>query len=324
MAGKAPTVRTVAVEAGVSTATVSNVLAGREDRVSPATRDKVLAVVERLGYRPNPAARTVRTGRTQLALLSLGSLADPWTRDLTAAVTERLRPHGLHTLVLPSAEWPDVLDQQGADVVFIDDVTPDQVPALERLAARSVPTVVLSETLAPSGYDVVSSPHLPGCRLAVRHLLAGHTRIGCLAGTQHGRRGLRHGVWVDELTTAGVEVRDEWVADFEIDPHSAFRAALQLLDRADRPSAIFATTDLAGIAAIRAAQYLRLEVGTEIAVIGAGNTSEGAHTEPSLSSVGPIDYLGRLAEIVEHRLLNPSGDHHRHELVWELVLRASG
>lgn len=323
MARKVPTVRTVADAAGVSTATVSNVLAGRHDRVSETTRAKVLAVVERLGYRPNPAARTVRTGQTRLALLSLGWLSDPWTLDLVTAVADRLRPRGLHTLVLPGGDWAEVLDQQGADVVFLDDVSADQVPALHRLAARGLPMVVLSETLSPQGFDVVAAPHLPGCRLAVRHLLTQHTRIGCLAGTPSGRRGQRYHVWVEEMTAAGLPVREDWVADFAIDPHSAFRAALQLLDRHDRPSAIFATTDLAGIAAIRAAQHLRLTVGKDVAIIGAGNTSEGALIQPSLSTVGPVDYLERLAELVEHRLVAPGEEYRRHELTWELVLRDS-
>lgn len=323
MAGKVPTVRTVADEAGVSTATVSNVLSGRHDRVSPATRDKVMAVVDRLGYRPNPAARAVRTGRTHLALLSVGWLADPWTRDLATAVADRLRPLGLHTLVLPDGDWVEVLDHQGADIVFLDDVSEGQVPALHRLAARGLPMVVLSETLPPQGFDVVAAPHLPGCRLAVRHLLRHHSRIGCLAGTPDGRRGRRYDVWVEEMTAAGVPVREDWVADFVIDPHSAFRAALRLLDRDDRPTALFATTDLAGIAAIRAAQHLRLVVGRDVAVIGAGNTSEGALTEPSLSTVGPVDYLERLAGIVERRLLAPAAPYRRHELTWQLVLRDS-
>ncbi|BCW51412.1 LacI family DNA-binding transcriptional regulator [Arthrobacter sp. StoSoilB13] len=208
--GVRPTIRMVAELAGVSTATVSYVLSGRRGDAGPGvsdpTAEKVKAVAERLGYRPNQAARAIRTGRTNTVILSLTMLSDPWSLSVIEAVQKAAAPLGITPMILGDADWVKVLGTHNADAVFVDAVRPDQRDALRKLAEHGTTLVVFDEGLEPDGFDVIRSiagPGLPhgrgappprpskdrlphpghGRRRPWRHPLPGLRR--CLGGSGH-------------------------------------------------------------------------------------------------------------------------------------------
>ena len=106
-----PTLRMVAELAGVSTATVSYVFSGRAGTggsgVAEATAARVIAAAEELNYRPNTAARAIRTGRSGMVQLSLHMLSDPWSLAVADAVNAEANKHGLTTLILADGDWHD-------------------------------------------------------------------------------------------------------------------------------------------------------------------------------------------------------------------------
>lgn len=321
-----PTLRTVAAEAGVSIATVSYVLSGHERgrTISAPTADRVRDVAARLGYRRNDAARAIRTGKSDLVLLSLTVLADPWSQAVAATVNERVTPLGKTALIVADGDWRTVLSNRTPDVIFIDNVapTPEVVAELERFAERGVQIVAFSEVLEPRGFDVIRSGAEPTCHLAVEHLLERHTRIGAL--TSQGHRVTRFPAYVKALAAAGLPYREDDVAVFEPHPEGAYRAAMSLLNRDDRPTALYCTTDFAAIAAVRAAHRLRLEVPGDLAVIGVGNTPDGEHLDPSLSTVGPVGFNEALAEILIGRLTDREGAPGKvFDFPWQLIVRES-
>ncbi|ACQ79834.1 transcriptional regulator, LacI family [Beutenbergia cavernae DSM 12333] len=319
------TLRQVAELAGVSTATVSYVLSGRRggSGVSAETTDRVRAAASQLEYLPNQAARAVRTGRTGVVLLSLHMLADPWSQSVIDAVVPAVRDAGGTALVLADSDWGTALDRVQADVAFIDGVRPEQAPLVRKLA-RHRSLVVFSETLEPDGFDVVRSEDLPGCRVAMAHLLASHRRIGSLTSVgSGGHRNIRHGVWVQAMRDAGLPHDDSLVAEFRESSSSAFKAATDLLSRPNRPTAVYATTDFAAIAAVEAAQRLRLDVPGDLAVIGVGNASQTELVSPSVSSVGPRDLFPALATLLTRRAAGDDGPGELHEFTWELFARES-
>ncbi|WP_026553931.1 LacI family DNA-binding transcriptional regulator [Arthrobacter sp. 35W] len=325
-----PTIKLVASEAGVSTATVSYVLSGRTGSatgpgVSSGTIEKVHAAAQKLGYRPNQAARTIRTGKTNLMMLSLTMLSDPWSLSVSRAVSAAAQSKGITPMILADADWRTALANQNADVVFIDDAGRDG--DAERLAemAQRQKLVVFSETLEPNGFDVIRSVTGPTCEEAVDHLARSHSRIGCLTypSTRVASRSVRYGAYVRGLERAGIEFRDEYVAEFAADPISAFEAAMTLLQRPDRPTAIYAITDYAAIAAVHAAQRLQLRVPEDVAVMGVGNTTEGELMTPSLSTVGPIDFFEGLADFLLSRAEGTAGAPQVLEFPWQLLVRDS-
>ena len=111
-ASRGVTLGDVAREAGVSVGAASFVLSGRSGRGptgSADTRERVLAAADRLQYVANRHARAMRTGRSDLVILALGAIGDPWTTSMTEAVQAQVTPHGLSTMVLAEDDWFDVL-----------------------------------------------------------------------------------------------------------------------------------------------------------------------------------------------------------------------
>lgn len=321
-----PTIRMVAAEAGVSTATVSYVLSGRRGEAGPgcseATVSRVRAAAERLGYRPNQAARAIRTGRTNTVILSLTMLSDPWALAVIEAVQRAAAPLGITPMILADADWAKVLQSHSADAVFVDAVREHHEQTLHELAGRGSRLVVFHESLEPEGFDVVRSVAGPGCVLAVEHLLASHTKIACV--TAGGSlAGPRFKAYADAHKSAGMPVRDDYVGTFDGTSAGAYAATTRLLSLEDPPTAIFATTDYAAVSAINAAQRMGLGVGTDIDIIGVGNTVEGERMSPSLSSVGPVGFFDSLARKLMDRALGSDEDPGVLDFPWELFVRES-
>ncbi|GAA1697092.1 LacI family DNA-binding transcriptional regulator [Kribbella sp. NPDC056951] len=321
-----PTLRMVAKEAGVSVATVSYVLSGRHrsHTIKDSTADRVREVASRLGYRRNDAARAIRTGKSDLVLLSLNVLADPWSQAVADAVSAAVRPLNKTALIVADGDWRAVLSNRTPDVIFIDGVSSDpaEIAELEAFAAQGVQIVAFSETLEPRGFDVIRSGAEPRCHLAVEHLLAQHDRVGALTSRRSGFK--RFDAYVNTLTAAGKPILDEDIEVFEQHPEGAYRAAMTLLSKPDRPSAVYCTTDFAAIAVVRAAHRLRIDVPRDLAVVGVGNTPEGEHLDPSLSTVGPVGFNETLARIMVGRLTDREGAPGEvFDFPWQLIVRES-
>ncbi len=322
-----PTIKLVAAEAGVSTATVSYVLAGRTkgqgSGISNETSLRVREAALRLGYRPNQAARAIRTGKSNLMMLSLTMLSDPWSLSVSRAVGAAVAEAGITPMILADTDWRVAIPRQGADVIFIDDAgRPGDAELLAELA-RTNSLVVFSETLEPDGFDVIRSMAGPSMAAAMDHLTSGHTRIACLAPASSLRSSARHRAYVEGLERAGQSVRPELVATFDGDELNAYAAAAELLSGAEPPTAIFATSDYAAIAAIHAAQRLQLVVPDDVAIVGVGNTLQGEDMVPSLTSAGPVGFFSGLAEFLVERALDPDGPPRVLEFPWQLLLRDS-
>ncbi|MFG1627095.1 LacI family DNA-binding transcriptional regulator [Kribbella sp. NPDC049227] len=321
-----PTLRMVAKEAGVSVATVSYVLSGRHrsHTIKDSTADRVREAATRLGYRRNDAARAIRTGKSDLVLLSLSVLADPWSQAVAATVSTAVGPYGKTALIVADGDWRTVLSNRTPDVIFIDSVSadPEQIAELEAFAAQGVQIVAFSETLEPRGFDVIRSGAEPRCHLAVEHLLEHHDRVGALTSRTSGFA--RFDAYLNTLRSAGKPIREDDIEIFERHPEGAYRAAMALLSKPDRPTAIYCTTDFAAIAVVRAAHRLRIDVPRDLAVVGVGNTPEGEHLDPSLSTVGPVGFNEALARIIVGRLTDREGAPGEvFDFPWQLIVRDS-
>lgn len=329
-ARRRPTLRMVAERAGVSTATVSYVFSGRAGSasgsgVAEATAARVLAAADELNYRPNSAARAIRTGRSGMIQLSLHMLSDPWSLAVADAVNAEANRHGLTTLILADGDWHAALDRVESDVAYLDALTPDDETRtkLNDLVQRGQRLVVFSEHLEPDGFDVIRSDALPGCALAVDHLLERHTAIGCLtseAAVQlSAEQVTRYTPYVERMAARGLAPEPHWTQTYTETQASAFAAAVRLLSHENRPTAVYATTDFAAIAAINAAHMLGLRVPHDVAIVGVGNTPDARLAAPTLTTVGPTDFYERQARIIVDRALDDDTAPARlHDFPWSL------
>jgi len=322
----------VADRAGVSVATASYVFSGARDAgsgVAEATSARVLAAAAELNYRPNNTARAMRTGRTKTVLISVWLLNDPWSLAIVDAISEAAQSAGLTALVLPSGDWYEALSRVECDAAYIGLTSDDEVSRerLRQLVSREMRLIVFSETVEPAGFDVVRSHAIPGCHLVMDHLLERHTAIACLADESMlalPSRANRFGVYLDRMAAAGLDVPPGFVATYRNDQHSAFDSAVRLLTQPHRPTAIYTTTDFAGVEAIHAAHLLGLRVPQDVAVTGIGNAPAARQVTPTLTTVGPDNVFELLARTVVDRALETKPSSPRsYDLPWSLVPGAS-
>ena len=320
---KSPTIKAVAAEAGVSVATVSYVLSGRsggDARVREETRQRVLAAATRIGYQPNQQARSVRRGRTEQVCLVLRQLDSPWARAMADEVSRTMREIGYSSLILLDGDWSRFLLGRGADGALIDgplDPATDG-PKLRALAKQGISLVVHSNDIEPDGFDVVRSDEQPALTAAMDLLTSGHRRIACLRTSSDDSR---YAAYRAGLDRAGLRP-DGLVRDTANSRNQAYRQAVDLLESPDRPTAIFACTDLAGTSAIHAAHRLGLTIPDDLAIIGVGNTPDAALADPPLTSVGAEAIYPAVAQLLLTRL-QEGGPGRLLEVPWAVHRRVS-
>ncbi|GLY40152.1 LacI family transcriptional regulator [Amycolatopsis sp. NBRC 101858] len=294
-----PKLRDVAEHAGVSVRTVSNVVNGFR-YVAPATRERVQASIDALGYRPNMAARTLRRGRTGLVALVVPEIDSPYFAELAARTVRIAGLRGL-TVLIDQTDGDAEREKEllhGRRSQLVDGVvfSPWAVAPAE-LAARtdSVPLVLLGEHDGPAGVDHVAIDNVAAAREATGHLLAtGRRRIAAVgiqprslnATARQRLAGYREAL--GDLPRLEVPVQRLHRAD-------GHRAMLELLDHAEPPDAVFCFTDELALGALRAAADRGLAVPGDLALVGFDDIEDGRFSVPALTTVSPDK--DRIAEL---------------------------
>ncbi len=293
------TLKDVAAMAGVSVATVSYVLNGTGS-VSTEVAERVRAVVDRLGYRPNSMAQAMRTGRTATLGLILPDLLNPFFPGLARSVDAVARKLGYCTFLADTNISPEVEEdvmrnfvRRGVDGVIWFPATQHDTFAEFR---GKIPIVVVDQDLPD--YDLVLPDHWRGGELQAEHLLAsGRTRIGLINGPQSvDNMRLRREGSVAAIAGRGTVVW-EFEAEFDAQLSSEILAALARREM----DAIIAGNDLIALSAMQAMGAMGLRVPEDVSLVGFDDIDIARFIAPTLSSVRiQLDELGELAV---HRLV---------------------
>ncbi|GAA3019235.1 LacI family DNA-binding transcriptional regulator [Streptomyces fulvorobeus] len=280
--------------AGVSVRTVSNVVSNAA-AVAPATRARVMAAVEELGYRPNLAARNLRQGRTGLIGVVVPEIHSPYFGALAGLLIDAAQERGW-TVLLDRTGGRPVLERRlldGSEGHRVDGmiVSPWSTPPAELASlARGLPLVVLGE-LDPHGtIDHVALDNVEAARAAARHLTSlGRRRIAAVGlqprlrhGTAEQRaEGFRQGLGEAGLTPAAeVEVAD-------LHRSEGARAMRALLRLPEPPDAVFCFSDELALGALRVTAEHGLRVPGDVALMGFDDIEDGRFASPSLTTVAP-------------------------------------
>lgn len=310
------TISDLAASLGVSAMTIHRAIAGKPD-IASGTRTRILEEIERLGWRPNIAARGLRQGRTYTLGLLVSNVAASFLPEVMLGVDRAAEAGGYHTFVSVHEHDPSraehhlrTLQSKGVDgIVVYPTEAGTELAVLNEIARTTPVAVVMRDLEGYLGPCVVGDDRMGG-RLAISHLLQmGHRRIGFVGYTGSGFSSLRQLGAEETLAEAGLALVPAWsmcVSRQEVAPD----AAEQLLRQQNRPSAIFCASDRLAARVIQAAVSLGIEVPRDLSVVGYNGDPWGELLHAPLTTIcQPRSEAGeRAARLVLELELHAEGE----------------
>ena len=284
-----PTIEDVARRAGVSKSLVSLVMRGGR-HVSDRRRTAVMQAVAKLGYRPNAMARGLKERRSRILGVLVSDLHNPFFADLAEGIQDQAARAGYRMLVATSNRSPaqeeaaiESLLQLRVDGLILSGLLVESRLVVQ--ASREVPVVLVGREAKATSLDSVTNDDRAGAQAVVQHCATlGHRRIAHIdggrgAGASARRRGYEDGMRQLHLSRHLRVVPGAFTED------AGHSGALLLLDQRPRPTAIFASNDLAAIGALNALEERGLRVPDDVSLAGYDNTSLAALRHISLTTV---------------------------------------
>lgn len=292
------TIKQIAAEAGVSVMTVSNVVHNNLSKVSPATAEKVQAIIDKYHYVPNMAARSLICKSSHIIALLLplwhetadSLLLDPYCGQIAGMLETLLREKGYYVMLCSFREVEQVLTVQrnwkidGSILVLPhnDDVT-------RTLVGRSVsPLVVVDRYFDDLPMLSVDVDDRKGGYLSTRHLLEqGHRRIGFACPEMRESRIIqdRYAGYQDALREYGLAPEADWLFDGYIHQQGGEQIGRALAAMEDRPTAMVATEDSIACGIIKACQSRGMRVPESMSVIGFDDSMPARLITPELTTI---------------------------------------
>ncbi|WP_205708785.1 substrate-binding domain-containing protein [Kineococcus siccus] len=325
-------IQDVAAAAGVSPATVSNVL-NRPERVSAQTAERVRSVVAALDYVAHPGAVGLRNGRASTIGIVLPDLTNTFYSRIARGAADAAFEHGYSLVLCHSGDDPDreqayfsMLAEQRAAGVVVVPLTAD-TGRLSRLRQRGIPLVLADRTMSTDDGCSVAVDDVSGGRTAAQHLFDGGARDVLVV---NGGRAIRQcvdryqGARQAARTRRGTRLRQVVVQAMTVE--AGVEAGRALARGTDRPDAVFCTNDLLAVGLCRGLLEEGVAVPGDLHVVGFGDLDVASIATVPLTTVRqPVEELGRagvdlLVDEVEAR------EEHEHEariFMPQLVVRAS-
>lgn len=308
------TLSDVAARAGVSISAVSRVLSDAPDaRVSDETRARIKQAAAELQYRPNSVGRALRSSRSNVVALVVPDLMNAIFIDLVRGVEDSAIRHD-HLVLMGRAEdiapgderARKLLDEGRVDALMLQ---PGDAPLTAGVLdgfAKKKPVVLINSVEAGVAGSVTMPDEL-GAQVAVRRLVQlGHERIAFAGGlTNNPTNARREAGFRTEMARAGHAVSAELITAFGYTAKDSVPAAAALLDRPDRPTAIFVANVNAAIGLLAEARRRQIDVPKDLSIIALHDSWTAENSWPPLTVVKmPWYELGYRAFEEAHRLIN--------------------
>jgi LacI family transcriptional regulator len=272
------TLKDVAREAGVHISTASRALnPSTAAIVNPETVQRVTDAAKKLGYRPHPLARGLRTNRTMSVGVIIPDVENPLFGPIIAGIESVLVEEGYSVLIGNADRGPNHADSLLEEMLerHVDGLilaTPSrEVSAAAKEARDTVSIVLVNRSVDDQSIPAIVGDDHAGIGLAVRHLRElGHTRIGHVAGPSWVSTGAgRRQAFLEWMSNVGLDSSEDLIEEaewYQVEPGNT--AAINLLSRHPDLTAIVAANDLLGLGCYRAARSLGKVIGVEISITG--------------------------------------------------------
>lgn len=306
-----PTASMISKLAGVAPSTVSRALKD-DPSISAATRKRIAALADSLGYRPNAIARSLITRRSNVVALILGEMTNPFYSEQLEVLLRLLGERDIQLMLFHAPAGHDVAEiipmvlQYQLDACIIASVTLSS-KASEILALNQLPTVMINRVQDRRHGCAVLCDNV-GCGAAVAHFLAsrGARRAAFIAGTPEASTSReRESGFLAGLAEEGLELALR--LDGEYTMEGGFRAGLALADAAPRPDAVFCANDIMALGVLDALRERGVAVPGEIQVVGFDDIRAAAWPPYALTTVAqPMSVLlERAVDLITTRIKYP-------------------
>lgn len=305
----------VAREAGVSTATVSRVLAGKP-YVSEELRRRVLEAARALNYRPSRVARSLRVQRSRIIGLIISDIQNPFFTSIVRAVEDVAQQQQYSVFLCNSDEDSD------KEATYVELMLAEQVSGLivaptarsndlyRKLVAMQVPVIAIDRRVSDVAMDMVVCDNVRAAREVVSHLVeGGYRRIAAvLSGLEISTGAERYQGYVEALTSHGLAVQPELVRTGSPRTPNGYAMTMDLLQQSPPPDAIFAGNNLLTVGALHAIHDLGLRIPEDIGFAAFDEMDWMFLVKPALTVVKQPTYeMGqRAAELLLQRIADPS------------------
>lgn len=296
-------IQKVAKQAGVSIATVSRVI-NRPSTVAPKTRLRVEKVIEQLNYEPSSLGRNLRNLESRLLLVMIPSISNPFYFDIIKGIETEALKQNYNIMLCETDSNPereniyfDLVKSRMADGVISMDPTVN-MEKLKEMAKRHA-IIQCSEYSIDSGIPYVSIDSISAAYLAVKHLInIGHEKIALINSdknflyARHREKG-----FLKALKEHKIPVNPDYITySGDLGFNYGQRAMRRILQLEDRPTAVFAVSDVLAIGALKEIKLKGLEVPRDIAVVGFDKIDFSNMTNPTLTTISqPMYEMGEIA-----------------------------
>lgn len=286
-----PTIYDVSRLSGVSTATISRAFSAPE-QVRESTRRKVFEAAEVLHYYPNAIARAMARQRTdKIAFLICkkdATILDEFYAGICEGIMRETNQSDLQLVISTAEDWtqaPSNAQSKQIEGVILGGNA--QAEMVTEFQSQNIAVVLVNNRIQGLELPCVLSDEYGGVRLAVEHLIQrGHRDIAMIAGRFSPYIvGERYNAFLSVTRDHGIKVDAQRIKMCEPTVDSATRAAAELLNRKDRPTAVFAANDIIAVGILKAARRLGLRVPQDLAVVGFDDSTICTMLEPELTSV---------------------------------------
>ncbi|AIF53004.1 LacI family DNA-binding transcriptional regulator [Pelosinus sp. UFO1] len=322
------TIQDVAKTAGVSVASVSRVI-NNSSAVAPKTREKVLQVINTLNYQPNLLGRNLRRLEARRILVLLPTISNPFYTNIVRGIEDIARKNGFNVMLCNTdsdvnreKDYLEILKNRLSDGVIM--MGPElSVEELTDLVEK-FPVIQCCEYIEGVKGVHVSIDNFVAAVKAVNHLIRmGHKRIGLIScknrfiSTTQRIEGYKEALKAADITFDASLI--QYVDDYDF--KSGYRIMQPFLERKDRPTAIFALSDVVAIGAMRRIKESGLSIPEDIAVVGFDDISFAAMSNPSLTTIFQPQYdigcvaMNLLIKQMQGQTVDTTAIYLEHELI---------
>jgi LacI family repressor for deo operon, udp, cdd, tsx, nupC, and nupG len=304
-------IKDVARIAGVSIATVSRCI-NKPDSVTEKTRVRVQAAITKTGYSPNTLAQSFRRGKTNVIMVVLPSIGDPFFTEVMKGMRSVADELGYSILINDTQFNTMTADEIGAmvvsrqadGIVLLAAMSPFGTEVLSSKSHRALPIVIGCETISSelAAFPSVHIDNIAAAFEATSHLInAGHRRIGFIKGPEQSLLTLdREQGYRSAMQAAGFAPVEDWIVDGNLTIDGAIGATRKLLKLAPRPTAIFCANDEMAMGCYHEIRSSGMQIPRDVSVVGFDDVRYAAVMDPPLTTV--LQPAGEIGRRVMYRL----------------------